>query len=152
MNRPDDSLDKINSQRDQLEGRILERGDSTENQASRAVSPGVGWAPRRRLTVCLDVLGRHVDRLRFLDILLGSRPALNPAESFYHRILSGNSDEAFEQAENMLKTKSLSNFYDEVAIEGLRLAAIDAHRGGSRNDENRRRYCLAVGPSCHMRH
>ncbi len=29
----------------------------------------------------------------------------------------------------MLKTKSLSNFYDEVAIEGLRLAAIDAHRG-----------------------
>jgi predicted PurR-regulated permease PerM len=81
------------------------------------------------LTVCLDVLGRHVDRLRFLDILLGSRPALNPAESFYHRILSGNSDEAFEQAENMLKKSSLSNFYNEVAIEGLRLAAIDAHRG-----------------------
>jgi predicted PurR-regulated permease PerM len=81
------------------------------------------------LTVCLDVLGRHIDRLRFLDILLGSRPALNPAESFYHRILSGNSDEAFEQAENMLKTKSLSNFYDEVGIEGLRLAAIDAQRG-----------------------
>jgi len=81
------------------------------------------------LTVCLDVLGRHIDRLRFLDILLGSRPALNPVESFYHRILSGNSDEAFEQAEHMLKTKSLSNFYDEVGIEGLRLAAIDAQRG-----------------------
>jgi hypothetical protein len=74
-------------------------------------------------------LGRHIDRLRFLDILLGSRPALNAVESFYHRILSGNSDEAFEQAENMLKTKSLSNFYDEVGIEGLRLAAIDAQRG-----------------------
>jgi predicted PurR-regulated permease PerM len=81
------------------------------------------------LTVCLDVLGRHVDRLRFLDILLGSKPALSPAESFYHRILSGNSDEAFEQAEEMLKNKSLSTYYDEVAIEGLRLAAIDAHRG-----------------------
>jgi predicted PurR-regulated permease PerM len=81
------------------------------------------------LTVCLDVLGRHIDRLRFLDILLGSKSALNPPESFYHRILSGNSDEAFEQAENMLKTGSLSNFYDGVALEGLRLAAIDAHRG-----------------------
>jgi predicted PurR-regulated permease PerM len=81
------------------------------------------------LTVCLDVLGRHIDWLRFLDILLGSKPALNPPESFYHRILSGNSDEAFEQAENMVKTDSLSRFYDEVAIEGLRLAAIDAHRG-----------------------
>jgi hypothetical protein len=81
------------------------------------------------LTVCLDVLGRHIDWLRFLDILLGSKSALNPPESFYHRILSGNSDEAFEQAEKMLRTDSLSRFYDEVAIEGLRLAAIDAHRG-----------------------
>ena len=85
------------------------------------------------LTVCLDVLGRHIDRLRFLDIILGSKPALKPAESFYYRILSGNSDEAFDQAEYMLKTKSLSNFYDEVAIEGLRLAAIDAHRGALDN-------------------
>jgi hypothetical protein len=62
-------------------------------------------------------------------ILLGSKPALSPAESFYHRILSGNSDEAFEQAEEMLKNESLSTYYDEIAIEGLRLAAIDAHRG-----------------------
>ena len=29
----------------------------------------------------------------------------------------------------MLKTESLSNFYDKFAIEGLRLAAIDAQRG-----------------------
>jgi predicted PurR-regulated permease PerM len=95
------------------------------------------------LTVCLDVLGRHVDRLRFLDILLGSKPALDPAESFYHRILSGNSDEAFEQAENMLKTKSLSSFYDEVAIEGLRLAAIDAHRGALAHN-TLQKICVAV--------
>jgi predicted PurR-regulated permease PerM len=81
------------------------------------------------LTVCLDVLGRHVERLRFLDVLLGSRSHLTPAQSFYHRILSGNPDEAFEQAEDMLKTKSLSGYYDEVAIEGLRLAEHDARRG-----------------------
>ena len=87
------------------------------------------------LTVCLDVLGRHIDRLRFLDILLGSNPALKPAESFYHLILSGNSDEAFDQAQNTLKTKSLSTFYDDVALEGLRLATIDAQRGAL--DHNR---------------
>jgi predicted PurR-regulated permease PerM len=81
------------------------------------------------LTVCLDVLGRHVERLRFLDVLLGSRSPLTPAQSFYHRILSGNPDEAFEQAEDMLKTKSLSTYYDEVALEGLRLAELDARRG-----------------------
>ena len=28
------------------------------------------------LTLCLVVLGRHVDRLEFLDVLLGDRPAL----------------------------------------------------------------------------
>jgi predicted PurR-regulated permease PerM len=80
------------------------------------------------LTVCLDVLG-HVERLRFLDVLLGSRSPLTPAQSFYHRVLSGNPDEAFEQAEHMLKAKSLSTYYDEVAIEGLRLAELDARRG-----------------------
>jgi hypothetical protein len=81
------------------------------------------------LTVCLDVLGRHVERLRFLDVLLGSRPPLSPAQTFYHRILSGSPDEAFDQAEDLLKEKSLSNYYDEVAIEGLRLAELDARRG-----------------------
>ena len=70
------------------------------------------------LTVCLDVIGRHVERLRFLDVLLGSRPPLSPAQTFYHRILSGSPDEAFEQAEDLLKKKSLSSYYDEVAIEG----------------------------------
>jgi hypothetical protein len=43
--------------------------------------------------------------------------------------LSGNPDEAFEQAEDMLKTKSLSTYYDEAAIEGLRLAELDTRRG-----------------------
>jgi len=81
------------------------------------------------LTVCLDVLGRHIERLRFLDVLLGSRPPLSPAQTFYHRILSGSPDEAFDQAEDLLKEKSLSNYYDEVAIEGLRLAELDARRG-----------------------
>jgi predicted PurR-regulated permease PerM len=81
------------------------------------------------LTVCLSVLGRHVDRLRFLDVILGSRPPLTPEQSFYHRTLSGNSDEAFEQAEDMLKTMSLSTYYDEVALEGLRLAELDARHG-----------------------
>jgi len=81
------------------------------------------------LTVCLSVLGRHVDRLRFLDVILGSRPPLTPEQSFYHRTLSGNSDEAFEQAEDMLKTMSLSTYYDKVALEGLRLAELDARHG-----------------------
>ncbi len=55
------------------------------------------------LTLCLVVLGRYVDHLEFLDILLGDRPPLKPAESFYQRILAGDADEAQDHAELLLK-------------------------------------------------
>lgn len=81
------------------------------------------------LTLCLVVLGRHVDRLEFLDVILGDRPALTPVENFYQRILAGDPDEALDQAELMLKERSLSSYYDEVARKGLQLAAADVQRG-----------------------
>jgi predicted PurR-regulated permease PerM len=81
------------------------------------------------LTLCLVVLGRHVPRLKFLDVLLGDRPALTPVESFYQRMLAGDPDEVHDQAEILLKELPLSLYYDEVALKGLRLAAIDTDRG-----------------------
>ncbi|WP_233854729.1 AI-2E family transporter [Paraburkholderia sp. HD33-4] len=81
------------------------------------------------LTLCLLVLGRHVRRLEFLDVLLGDQPALTPVENFYQRALAGDPDEAIEQAEVLLRDRSLSAYYDEVAIKGLRLAANDVTRG-----------------------
>ncbi len=80
------------------------------------------------LTVCLVVLGRHVPRLRFLEILLGDRPALTPVQSFYQRMLAADPDEVREQADILLRDLSLSSYYDEVALNGLRLATIDAER------------------------
>ncbi len=81
------------------------------------------------LTLCLLVLGRHVKRLEFLDVMLGDRPALTPIESFYQRLLAGDPDEALDQAEMLLKDRSLTSYYDEVALKGLQLAANDAMRG-----------------------
>ncbi len=81
------------------------------------------------LTLCLVVLGRHVHRLEFLDVMLGDRPALSPPESFYQRMLAGDPDEVFDQAELLLQERSLSSYYDEVALKGLQLAAADAARG-----------------------
>ena len=81
------------------------------------------------LTLCLVVLGRHVDRLEFLDVMLGDRPALTPTESFYQRVLAGDADEVQDHAELLLKDRSLSSYYDEVALKGLQLAANDAERG-----------------------
>ncbi|MGH8320131.1 MAG: AI-2E family transporter [Steroidobacteraceae bacterium] len=81
------------------------------------------------VTLCLVVLGRHVERLEFLDVLLGDRPALSPAEGFYQRILADDPDEAEAQAEGYLEERQLSSYYDEVALKGLQLAAYDVVRG-----------------------
>src|SRR6202521_5048151 len=81
------------------------------------------------LTVCLVVLGRHVERLEFLDIMFGDRPALSPPEIFYQRMLAGDPTEAAEKAEQFLKERSLASYYDEVALKGLQLAQADADRG-----------------------
>ena len=82
------------------------------------------------LTVCLAVLGRHVEGLSFLDVLLGDTPALTPAQSFYQRVLTGDPAEATYQAELSLKEgQPLVTYLDEVALEGLKLAERDAERG-----------------------
>lgn len=89
----------------------------------------VGLLLSTPLTMCLVVLGRHVDQLRFLDVLLGDRPALALEESLYLRILGGDPDEAAHQAESFLAEHALSTYYDEVAVRALVLAQADAHRG-----------------------
>ena len=81
------------------------------------------------VTLSLVVIGRHVHRLDYLDILLGNRPALSPVASFHQCILAADVDEAQHHAELILKERSLSAYYDEVAIKGLQLASADALRG-----------------------
>ena len=71
------------------------------------------------LTICLVVLGRYVDRLKFLDVMFGDEPALTPAELVYQRMLARDPVEAAEQARNFLKQKPLLAYYDEVLVPGL---------------------------------
>src|SRR6478735_5769647 len=89
----------------------------------------IGLVLATPLTVCLVVLGRHVERLEFLDVMFGDRPALSPPEIFYQRMLAGDPTEASDKAEEFLKERSLSSYYDEVALKGLQLAQADADRG-----------------------
>lgn len=88
----------------------------------------IGLVVATPLTVCLVVLGRHVDRLAFLDVMFGDRPALSPPEIFYQRMLAGDPTEAAEKAEEFLKERSLSTYYDDVALKGLQLAQSDLDR------------------------
>ncbi|WP_291856217.1 AI-2E family transporter [Bradyrhizobium sp.] len=89
----------------------------------------IGLVLATPLTVCLVVLGRHVERLEFLDVMFGDRPALSPPEIFYQRMLAADPAEAAEKAEEFLKERSLGSYYDEVALKGLQLAQNDTARG-----------------------
>ena len=81
------------------------------------------------LTVCLVVLGKHVEALSFIDVILGDEPALEPEERFYQRLLAGDATDAADQAEQALKRQALSAYYDAVPMKALALAQADAAQG-----------------------
>jgi predicted PurR-regulated permease PerM len=81
------------------------------------------------ITACIAVLGRHVETLNFLGVVLGDEPALAPHEGFYQRILAGDAIEAAYQAESLLAEQPLTEYYDAVAMKALALAHADAARG-----------------------
>lgn len=89
----------------------------------------IGLVLATPLTMCLVVLGRHVDSLKFLDVMFGDEPALKPEELVYQRLLAGDPMEAAEQAQEYLKEQPLISYYQDVLIEGLRLAQADAKKG-----------------------
>ena len=89
----------------------------------------IGLVLATPLTICLVVLGRHVDRLEFLEVLLGNEPALSPSQLVYQRLLAGDPVEAIDQAREFLKEKSLVEYFDDVLLEGIRLAGTDARKG-----------------------
>jgi predicted PurR-regulated permease PerM len=103
----------------------------------------VGLVLATPLTVCLVVIGRHVDRLKFLDIMLGDRPPLTPPQLVYQRMLASDPMEAAEQAHEHLKNASLEDYYDTILLKGLRLAEVD-NRLGHLNEERLDRIVATV--------
>ncbi len=89
----------------------------------------IGLVLSTPLTVCLVVMGRHVERLAFLEIILGDAPALTPVETFYQRMLSGDASEIVDHADQFLREHSLLAYCDEVAMPALLLAQGDVGRG-----------------------
>jgi predicted PurR-regulated permease PerM len=88
----------------------------------------IGLVLSTPLTVCLLVVGRHVPRLRFLQILLGDEPPLTPDSRFYQRLLAMDHHEARQVLENCLEGKTLEELYDSVLIPALSLAEQDRHQ------------------------
>jgi predicted PurR-regulated permease PerM len=81
------------------------------------------------LTMCFVVLARHVDSLKFLEVMLGDRPPLTLEQSLYLRMLADDPDEAADEAEAFLRHNTVAAYYDEVAARALMLAQADVNRG-----------------------
>ena len=89
----------------------------------------IGLVLATPLTTCLVVLGNHVERLKFLDVMLGDQPALTPVELAYQRLLARDAVEAADQARVFLRDKPLVSYYETIFIPALRLAQADDEYG-----------------------
>lgn len=85
----------------------------------------VGLIMSTPLTVCLLVVGHHLPRLAFLDVLLGSQPALDTPTRLYQRLLAGDVEEAVEVATTQTQDGDLVRFYDDAGLQVLRMASSD---------------------------
>lgn len=65
----------------------------------------VGLLLATPMTVCLAVLGKYVEPLEFLHVLLGDEPVLRPSTRLYQRLLSGKRAEAREIVQEELRGK-----------------------------------------------
>jgi predicted PurR-regulated permease PerM len=86
------------------------------------------------ITVCLVVVARHVERLKFIDVLLGDEPALTPQQANYQRMLAADAVEIVDHGIKCLKEKSLIEYCDEVLLGALRLGEQDAKQGRLDNE------------------
>jgi predicted PurR-regulated permease PerM len=89
----------------------------------------VGLVLSTPLTVCLAVLGKHVPRLSYLAVMLDDQPALEDQLVLYHRLLSGDEEEAQEILDKRFRERTRAQVFDEIIIPALLLADRDRARG-----------------------
>jgi predicted PurR-regulated permease PerM len=85
----------------------------------------IGLVMATPLTVCLLVIGRHLPALHFLDVLLGSRPALDLPTRLYQRLLADDAEEAIELAVDTAQAEGVTAFYHRAGVPALRQASDD---------------------------
>ena len=97
----------------------------------------IGLVLASPITVCLLVLGRHVRRFDALVVILGDRPALSPAVSFYQRLAARDQDEAADIALEVAKADGIESTLDDVVVPALCIARRD-HADGDLNHDDLR--------------
>src|SRR5919198_5038304 len=94
----------------------------------------VGLILATPLTVCLGVLGKYVPYLSFLEVLLSDEPVTN-LNRYYQRLVARDPDGALGIVEELLKTRTLLDVYEDVVIPALYYAKQDKRRDNLTADE-----------------
>jgi hypothetical protein len=94
----------------------------------------VGLLLATPLTVCLGVLGKYVPYLTFLEVLL-SDELVTDMNRYYQRLVARDQDGAIEIVEELLKTRTLLDVYEDVVIPALYYAKQDQRRDNLTADE-----------------
>ena len=71
------------------------------------------------LTVCVVVIGRHIQGLDFLSELMADAPALNSDVGLYQRILARDQSEAAEMMETYVASEPADTVYDRLLLPAL---------------------------------
>jgi predicted PurR-regulated permease PerM len=95
------------------------------------------------LTTCLLVLGKYVPQWRFLNVLLGDEPVLEPRVAFYQRLAARDPDEAAEIVLKDLEAHPPERVYDDVVLPALAVARTDV-RTEALGDEDLKAILAAV--------
>lgn len=85
----------------------------------------IGLVLSTPMTVCLGVLGRYVPALWYLDVLLGTTPALAPQFTYYQRLLARDEGEASVVLESFLRNHTYEEMLDTILLPTLSRARDD---------------------------
>jgi hypothetical protein len=74
-------------------------------------------------------MGKYIPQLKFLQVLLGDEPVLEPHERLYQRLLSSNRDEADSVLQAALRHSSILEVCDAIIVPAVLRAEEDHDRG-----------------------
>ena len=94
----------------------------------------VGLILAPALTACLAIVGRHVPRFAFLEVLLGNTASLSPATRLYQRLLAEDPYGAEEVAGAIIAERGRLPFLQDEAVGVLCTAFEDRRRGALTRD------------------
>ena len=79
----------------------------------------VGLVLSGPMTVCLVVVGKYVPALRFLTVVLGDEPALEPDVTLFQRLAAGDQDEALSIVTTYVREHAPEQVYDGLLLPAL---------------------------------